>query len=285
MSRQEKTQRDRCAHRAIPASADTKRQEPPPPMLLGTCLMIGVIAVVISVLAIYVIAFLIDNMAPTLSRARETARRASCQNNLKQLGIVCHMYAGEQGDCFPPLSAEPGRFCFNPGTVYPHYMNDYAIMLCPSDPVLPDRPTTPPSQIIDDHSYFYLGYAMTNEDEARAFLDAYARQVEKGGDFQDDLPVAPGTGTGGADRIVRLRESPESFFADSPEAPAPPAKSAIPVMFDREPHHPPGDINVLYMDGHVEFLPMESRFPAQQWFLDALAALESPPQSLDAHPK
>ena len=36
------------------------------------------------------------------SRARESARRASCQNNLKQMGIVFKMYANEApGEKFP----------------------------------------------------------------------------------------------------------------------------------------------------------------------------------------
>jgi len=114
-----------------------------------------------------------------------------------------------------------------------------------------------------------------NEDEARAFLDAYQKQLEEGGDFEDDLPVEPGTGTAGSDRIMRLNEAHESFWQDSSGSPlAIPAQATIPVMFDREPHHVPDGINVLYMDGHVEYLRMESRFPAQQWFLDALAALE-----------
>ncbi|MCC6699071.1 MAG: hypothetical protein IT365_25835 [Candidatus Hydrogenedentes bacterium] len=46
-------------------------------------------------------------------------------------------------------------------------------------------------------------------------------------------------------------------------------------MFDRSPtHHMPGGINILYLDGHVEFMKLPGLFPAQQWFLDALAELE-----------
>ena len=38
-----------------------------------------------------------------LARAREAARRSSCQNNLKQMGIVFKMYAGENRDTFPAM--------------------------------------------------------------------------------------------------------------------------------------------------------------------------------------
>ena len=40
-------------------------------------------------------------LLPALARTRETARRASCQNNLMQLGIVMHAYAAENDGALP----------------------------------------------------------------------------------------------------------------------------------------------------------------------------------------
>jgi prepilin-type N-terminal cleavage/methylation domain-containing protein/prepilin-type processing-associated H-X9-DG protein len=86
---------------------------------------------------IAIIAILAAILLPALARAREAARRASCQNNLKQFGIIFKMYSGENRDVFPghpayrpyglPLYGVPGE------ALYPDYWNDVNIALCPSD--------------------------------------------------------------------------------------------------------------------------------------------------------
>jgi prepilin-type N-terminal cleavage/methylation domain-containing protein/prepilin-type processing-associated H-X9-DG protein len=90
---------------------------------------------------IAIIGILAAILLPALARAREAARRASCQNNLKQWGLIFKMYSGEsKGQAFPPLQAEViGQDQFiavGPmvNAIYPEYLTDPSIVLCPSDP-------------------------------------------------------------------------------------------------------------------------------------------------------
>ena len=56
---------------------------------------------------IAIIGILAAILLPALSRAREAARRSSCANNEKQMGLIFKMYANEsRGGAYPELSPE-----------------------------------------------------------------------------------------------------------------------------------------------------------------------------------
>ena len=210
--------------------------------------------------------------------ARERAARliASSQNNLKQLGLVVRMFANEtRGAVYPPLSSKAGQLSLSPQHVYPDYLNDARVLISPAHPRAEELSEAAEDEVtvmsvLTDHSYWYLGYTLTDEKSGLAFVDAYRAHARAGeaSSYEMDLDTAVG-------KIYRLREGIERYLITDINNPGTPRTLAasIPVMIERLGLHE-GGTNVLFMDGHVEFMEYPGTFPMTEKFIRALESLD-----------
>ncbi|NIA14715.1 MAG: DUF1559 domain-containing protein [Nitrospiraceae bacterium] len=289
---------------------------------------------------IAIIGILAAILLPALARARESARRASCQNSLKQHGLVLKMYSNEsKGERYPSIDyvdcdgSFHGSFVMNMLQVFPEYCTDPGVTLCPSDPGGAD-----PAQVYNEAdtldqcavglgmlqatagnpneefypcevssatgSYCYFSWAIdlpgitddTTEFATYTDVISYPPFLARA-DFGDFLLTINdmATAMGGPDpmlldrdlssgdvTIYRLREGIERFSITDINNPAASAQaqSEIAIMLDwltsdmsddNAFNHLPGGSNVLYLDGHVEFVRYKAEWPVTPLFAAVIA--------------
>ena len=77
---------------------------------------------------IAIIAILAAMLLPSLSRAKGTAQRISCLNNLRQLGLATQMYITDSQDFYPPRDTRSSRW---PDRFYDNFGKNLKLLLCP----------------------------------------------------------------------------------------------------------------------------------------------------------
>jgi prepilin-type N-terminal cleavage/methylation domain-containing protein len=83
---------------------------------------------------IAIIAILAAMLLPALARAKETGKRISCLNNLRQFGLAQKMYSSDFADQLPHRGGSPQEPNRWPQQMYDSYGHNLKMLVCPSEP-------------------------------------------------------------------------------------------------------------------------------------------------------
>ncbi len=186
-----------------------------------------------------------DRFFEGVRRATDAVSRPMCEHNLHELAKAFAAYSARSEGKFPPLTETPDTFLPGGGLVS---SIDPKLLRCPEGGYEGETD----EDIIDDADYLYLGYAVRNRAEMTAFMESREAAEEDWAAFvaQESIPTA----TGNVPRLHSGLSNPEK----------------VPVLIEWWGYHQPSGGHVLYLDGHVEYVERNAKFPMTEEFFDAL---------------
>ena len=117
-----------------------------------------------------------------------------------------------------------------------------------------------------DVRYWYLGYEMQTEEEGLAFIQAYRDTVKATGKPPTEDLIQLRTSTGKISEKLARFGTKEHESLDTARV--------TPFIIER-PGYLRGGSNVVYMDGHTEFIPYPGKWPMTEKFIRALESLDA----------
>ncbi len=248
-------------------------------LILGTlwCFPVVLLNVILVWFAVPLMCFLVGMMWDP-----PDFRHYYCPGNLQQQWTICWAYSLGQQGLYPPLSPEPGKLFYQlgdpcgEGAVSPDLRHNMTVMVCPQDDdfaaLSVKKAGWDAVHLVDDWSYFYLGYVVMSDTEMTTFSEVYLGRMARGEPMCEDLKVEEGQGNFGTDTIYRLRSDvPRQHAAESDAAPL---YGKPPLFIERRGNHPENAVNVLWFNGKVT-LVASGTWPNTDATMAALSAMDA----------
>jgi prepilin-type N-terminal cleavage/methylation domain-containing protein/prepilin-type processing-associated H-X9-DG protein len=226
---------------------------------------------------IAIISILAAILFPVFARAREQARKASCQSNLKQIGLGLMMYVQDYDETYPARSEgyTVGGITQQWMDVIQPYVKSYQVWVCP---------TSGPSYSVGGRMYSYgMNYCGSVYDGS-SIGRGFGNSLSGNG--------TPGGSTGGPLKMAAVQNPSEVVFAGDAASNGNngylgilvgwSSDSYIPVLhggqvgpFNGYTTNQPVDLsegggNYLFADGHVKFIQVRRLIPKanRSWAFD-----------------
>jgi len=200
--------------------------------------------------------------------------------NLKSISLSLRMYANaSKGEKYPPMAPYEDVWMFDVARLYPEHLSDLTVLVAPRLPdcreLLEEMKELETSTPIDwervtriaARGYTYLGWAVQEPKE----IPRLAQERYRIAKVDYDLDIDHDEGS-----FYRLREGIERFFITDINNPAASANAQSEIMVLFEPPDEavwqagrPGS-NVLFMDGHVEWVEPDSPLLSIKNLIEAL---------------